>query len=356
MIGFTFSVRKPQLEKAFYNGMELEEDGTVVCGGGEGPYFWVSDALDSGQKDCPWGRLHFQMTLPADCVCYLYAAAGNEAEITALLTNPEIPVSEKKRCLGGMHCMRFVNRQDVLLYELEGRYLWIAMEMSRGGAAFSDLVVHVPGDNFMEVFPEVYRRKNSFFHRYLSIYSSIYHDFQDVLDCRAELPDVDKAPKELLEIFLKWIGIDVDGGFLEEECLRTLLREAPELIRYKGSANCIRRICKLFVGEEPTILERSLMQRYVGSTQQEVYDNLYGESPYEVTLLFTVVADEHKKEQLYHLLEQFKPVRCRLHLLFLENRGVLDTHTYLDWNAVVFSGEEGSLDVSTLTDEAIVLC
>lgn len=355
MMGLTFSLKKAQLEKAFYSGMKLAEDGVVVCDEGEGPFFWMSDAIDSGRKDCPWGRLRLQITLPSNCVCHLYAAACNEAERGEMLTDPEGSVSEKKRYLRNLNCLRFINKQDVLLYELEGRYLWIAVEIIGAGAAFSDPVVYVPGDSFMEVFPEIYREKNSFFHRYLSIYSSIYQDFQDVLERRAELADVDKAPKELLEILLKWMGIDVDGGFLEEEVLRTLLRDAPELIRCKGSAKCIRRICRLFVGEEPMILERSLMQRYVRSTQKEVYDKLYGESPYDVTLLFTVGVGERKKEQLLHLLEQFKPVRCRFHILFLENRGVLDTHTYLDRNAVVFSGEEGSLDISAQADGATVL-
>lgn len=355
MIGHTFSIKKPQLEKAFYSGMELREDGSVVCGEGEEYSFWLSDALDSGRKDCSWGRLHFQMTLPDHCVCYLYAAAYNEADRRELLTDSETSVLEKKRCLSDMCCLRFVNRKDVLLYEVEGRYLWIAMEVFGGGAVFSNLVIHVPGDSFMEVFPEIYREKNSFFHRYLSIFSSIYHDFQDVLEHREELLDVNMVPRDFLEVFLKWIGIDVGGGFLQEEFLRTFLREAPELIRYKGSAKCIRRICELFVGEEPTILERSLMQRYVRNAQQEVYDSLYGKSPYDVTLLFTIAVDEHRKEQLLRILDQFKPIRCRLRILFLENKGELDTHTYLDRNAVIFSKEEGSLDGSMFVDEAVVL-
>ena len=355
MAGFTFSIRKTQLEKALYRGMTLREDGAFVCSAKEGPHFCMLDALDSGIEDCPWGRLQLKMTIPTDCVCYLYAAAGNEPEGKGYLMDPEISFAEKKRRLRDMHCLRFINRQDVLLYELEGRYLWIAVEMIGGGALFSDIVVHVPGDSFMEVFPEIYREKNSFFHRYLSVYSSIYNDFQEVLDRRADMLDVGKASRNHLELFLKWIGIDVDGGFLEEEFLRMLLREAPELIRYKGTAKCIRQICRLFVGEEPTILEKRLMQRYAKSVEREVYDSLYGESPYDVTLMLAAAVDGHKKEQLLHLLEQFKPVRCRLHILFLENRGVLDTHTYLDRNAVVFAEEEGSMDVSTLVDGAIVL-
>ncbi len=355
MAGLTFTVKKAQLEKALYNGMRLGEDGTVVCGAGEGPFSCVLDVLDSGVEDCAWGRLRMRLKLPENSVFYLYAAACSEADQRAYLLDSKVPFAEKKRCLCGIRCLRFVNRQDVLLYEIAGRYLWIAMEVVGGGAAFGDVKVYVPGDSFMEVFPEVYREKNSFFHRYLSIYSSIYNDFQDILDHRADLTDVDSAPGKLLELFLRWIGIDVDGGSLEEELLRSLLKEAPELIRYKGSAQCIRRICRLFVGEEPTILERSLMRRYESSTQQKVNDRLYGDSPYDVTLLLSSAVDEHKKEQLCHFLEQFKPVRCRLRILFTKNSGVLDTHSYIDRNAVVLFGEEGRMDVSTQADGAIVL-
>lgn len=351
MAGLTFSIRKRQLEKAFMGGMTLKEDGTVACGAGEGPFSCVFVPLDSGVEDCPWGRLRFRLTLPVNGVCYLYAAAGNEAQWGECLSDSKRPFAEKKRYFD----LCFINREDVLLYEIKGRYLWIAVEMIGEGAAFSDMEVFVPGDSFMEVFPEIYREKNSFFHRYLSIYSSIYNDFQDVLDHRADLPDIRKAPKEFLELFLKWIGIDVDGGFWEEPFLRALLRKAPELIRYKGTEKCIRCICSLFLGEEPVILERRLMQRYIRSAQREVYDSLYGDSPYDVTLMLSSVVDERKKKQLLHLLEQFKPVRCRLHILFLEKRSELDRYTYLDQNAVVFSDKTGNMDVSKLVDGAVVL-
>ncbi len=355
MSQLTFFIRKPQLEKALYRGLVLREDGSVICGAKEGPFYCILDPLDSGVEDCPWGRLRVQLTLSEYGVCYLYAAACNELKLRDYLMDPGIPFSEKKGCLHSMNCLYFVDKPDVLLYEIEGRYLWIAVEVIGGGVAFSDMDVYVPGDNFMEVFPEIYREKNSFFHRYLSIYSSMYNDFEDNLDHRADMLDIRKATGKLLELFLKWIGIDVDGGFLDEAFLRILLREAPELIRYKGTKKSIQRICKLFVDEEPVILERGHMQRYVRSAQQEVYDNLYGDSPYDVILMMTSAVDEHKKEQLLHLLEQFKPVRSRLHILFLENGGLLDTHIYLDRNAVIFSQEEGSLDWAALLDGAIVL-
>ena len=357
MPGFVFSIKKEQLEKAMYKGMSYHEDGSITCDEEEGFHYVVLAAVDSGVDDCEWGRFKFDLSITEDSACYLYAMAGNEENKGDYLMDPEVSLEDKSAYLTNANAVRYINESDVLLYELEGRYLWIAIGVLGTGEAvkLSGLKVLVPGDNFMSVFPEVYRERNSFFHRYLSIFSSVHNDFQDQLDHRENMLDVDKAPKRLLEIFLKWMGIDVDGGFLDEEDLRALLRESGELIKYKGTRKSIERLCELFIGEKPTILERGLMQKYVRSGEQEVYDNLYGDSPYDVTLIMTSIVDEHKKEQLLHLLRQFKPIRCRLNILFLKQRGVLDGHTYLDWNAVTFQQEEGNLDKSILVDGAIVL-
>ena len=56
------------------------------------------------------------------------------------------------------------------------------VEVMGEGVSIGNIRVEAPGDNFMQTFPEVYREKNSFFHRYLSVYSSIYNDFQEKLD------------------------------------------------------------------------------------------------------------------------------------------------------------------------------
>ena len=355
MAGFTYKIKRPQLEKAVYQGMALTDQGQLVSDENGFFHYLVLPVIDSGFEDCSWGRLKLNLNKGQNSVFNIYAAATAEKGGHEILYDLEVPFQEKKKHLVEMRALRFVDKSDVLLYEISGRYLYLIFEVVGQATSFSDLVINVPGDNFMQIFPEVYRQKNSFFHRYLSIFSSIHNDFQDQLDSREDMLDIDHASKKSLEIFLKWMGIDVDGGFLEEEDLRALLKEAPELIKYKGTKTCIERLCQLFIGQKPTILERGLMQNYVKSEEQEMYDDLYGDSPYDVTLMIRNEVDDHKKGQLLHLLKQFKPIRCRLHILFLKNRGAQDQHTYLDINAVIFSQQQGSLDSAILTDGAIVL-
>ncbi|MBO5092794.1 MAG: hypothetical protein J6C33_00360 [Lachnospiraceae bacterium] len=354
MAGIHYSIRNNRLKKALLYGMEPDADDTI-CSRGEGVHYALLPVLDSGVEDCPWGRLRFDLILPENCVLYLYAAASNEKEKWEPQLLKDGGLTEKKKVLQRMRGLRFLNKEDVLLYEITGRYLWIMLEAIGGDVSVGHIRAEAPGDNFMQTFPEVYREKNSFFHRYLSIYSSIYNDFQEKLDERGELLPVETAPMPLLELYAKWLGIDAGGGYLGEETLRELLKEAPELLRRKGTQYCIVRICEILLGETPTIAERGRMQPFVRGSQRELYDRLYGESPYDVTLLFEHYAEEKKKEQLLHLLAQFKPVRTRLHITFLGAAGMLDEHSYLNQNAVIFTQKEGCLDMAQTADGTIIL-
>ena len=75
----------------------------------------------------------------------------------------------------------------------------------------------------------------SFFHRYMSIYSTLYMDFQEKIDNVADFLDINTAPAQLLPIFCGWMGLDVSGDFLTEDRLRTLVKEAYQLNRTKGT-------------------------------------------------------------------------------------------------------------------------
>lgn len=355
MAGIHYSIKQNRLKKAFLQGMTLSEDYHLYSDEASASHYFVLPALDSGVEDCPWGRLRFELTLPENCICYLYTAASNEKKGEEVLFQTEIEILDKKRKLQELRGLVFINKPDVLLYEISGRYLWIMVEVIGAGVSIGDIRVEAPGDNFMQTFPEVYRSKNSFFHRYLSIYSSIYNDFQEKLDARKELLPIEAAPLPLLELYAKWLGIDVNGGYLGEETLRALLKEAPELLRRKGTRYCIERICEILLGEIPTIVERGLLQRYVRRNEKAQYDNLYGESPYDVTLMLKNYVEEKRKDQLLHLLSQFKPIRSRLHVVFLEPAGVLDEHSYLDQNAVIFTQSEGVLDQAQIADGTIIL-
>lgn len=350
-----YSIRKNRLDKALCCGIEVDEDGKIICSNELETHYMILPIIDSGTEDCNWGRLKFSMHLPQDSVVYLYVAATDSKDGQDLMCDKEVGITQKKQFLSSLTCLRFLNKSDVLLYEITGRYLWVCIEIIGSGVMIENMCIEAGGDNFMPTFPEVYREKNSFFHRYISIFSSVSNDFSHDIEHRDYLLDISTAPKKLIELYIKWIGIDINGGFLDENILRNLLKEAPFLIKYKGTRQCIERICELLLGEKPIITERGLMEKYIKVSEREVYNSLYGDSVYDVTLFLSNTVDEVKREQVLHLLRQFKPVRTKLHIVFLENKGILDEHTYLDQNAFTFMQNDGGLDIAQIMDGTIIL-
>ena len=355
MAGIQFTIGKNRLEKTFLYGMERDGDTGILCSEKEGVHYMILPLLDSGIQDCPWGRITFQMKLSEDTVCYLYLCAMNEPKGQDIMMDPERGFTEKVEFLSSNRCLKFINKTDVLMYEIEGRFLWIALEIIGEGGKVENIVVQAPGDNFMQTFPEVYREKNSFMHRYLSIFSSLYNDFQYEIEHVENTLDPDKMPAPLLEMYLRWFGMDVSGGHVNEDVMRLLLKEAAWLNANKGTKQCIDRLCELFIGEKPIILERSMVGRYLRKAEADIYNQLYGESPYDVTLLINSKAEPEKRRFLLHMLQQFKPVRCCVAVIFLENTGVLDSYNYLDQNAYVFSNAVADLDDEQLMDGTVII-
>lgn len=355
MAGIQFTIGKNRLDRAFLYGIEPDGDNGIKCDNNEGMHYMILPLLDSGVEDCSWGRISYDMDISEDTVCYLYLCASNEPIGKDFMLDDKTGFREKIKFLASNRCLRFINKKDALLYEIEGRYLWVAVEIIGEGVQISNMVIRAPGDNFMGLFPEVYREKNSFFHRYLSIFSSMYQDFQDDIDHMDDLVDPDKMSPELLEMYLRWFGVDVAGGYVSEYVMRALLKDIAWLMSHKGTKQCIDKICELFIGEKPTILERNMMNRYLQQSQTEVYNNLYGSDPYDVTLLIHSKVELTTRRQLLHLLEQFKPVRCKLAVVFLENTGVLDSYNYLDNNAYVYTSSDADLDEEQLMDGTVII-
>lgn len=355
MAGIQYSIGKNYLKNADFSDMTMTADGAVTALGNDEVHTLILPVLDSGIEDCAWGRFKMDQELSEDAVIYLYLLASNYREVGEELADQGLSIERKKRVFLERGGLREINQNDILLYRLSGRYLWMMIEVIGERATLRNMKVQAPGDNFMATFPEVYREKNSFFHRYLSVFSSIYNDFQEKLDHREQLLDIDHASEERLLLYAHWLGLELNRGYLEIEVLRTLVREAGELNRCKGTKGCMERICQIVIGETPRIVERSLLQRYVRAEEKEQINRLYGDSPFDVTLMIQTPIEEKKKKQLLLLLNQFKPVRSELHMVYLEDSGVLDSHTYLDQNAVTFVQNNGVLDADQFADGTIVL-
>ena len=361
-----YTMKKNRLERSYLSGFSMdEESGRLYFDEKTGIHRLYADVIDSATDDADWGRLSFAMELPENMALYVYAFAtnldtvydkeGRTYSIMDIFLSEEIPDEEKKRFFSGDHGARFVGKKDVLLYQLKGRYLYLAIEVLGTGEGYIDrLRINRQGDNFMDAFPSVYRERDGFFHRFLSIFSSLYNDLDYKIDRLPELLDPDICPRECLRVYAGWLGIDLSGDFLSEEAERMFVKEAYHLNRMKGTKACILRVLEIVLDEKVIILENNTIQSYLEREDMEKTELRPG-GIYDVNILIRTPLSNKERHQLLYLLDQFKPLRSRLHLVPLRDTPTLDDEIYLDMNAVVAGDNVGVMDSDMEISEEVIL-
>ncbi len=289
--------------------------------------------LDSGTNGCLWGRYILDISLPTEST-FLVHYYASDMDLPAFTAASQV-----------------IGAEDGLLYEQKGRYLYLWIEVY--GASWCNLrqmTVWTPSDPFMGTFPEIYREDGGFFHRYLSVFSSIYMDFQDKVDALHQLVDVECAPGKMLPHIGRWLGINLSEQLYDENMMRTILREAAFLHGNKGTKTVISRLAELIVGEPCVVIERSALNNALQIHDMELLDQLYGNSVYDYTILIPGTHDAVLCRRLQAMLQQFEPVRAKSNLVFLHNSSVLGAYTYLDVNANLMEEQWVTLDTHLFMD------
>jgi phage tail-like protein len=312
------------------------------------------ERLDGGRGGCRWGRLRFKAELAEGAIPVVHAFAtdddmlivsGKTKTYEAVLLNPYESVRRKRRLFELAGASKFVGKNDVLLYEQEGRYLWLCVELiGQGGGVLRDFEVFAPRDNFLGAFPEIYRVNGEFFHRYLAIFSSLYYDLQEIIDSLDSLIDADTAPKDALPILAAWLGLDPDDGALDEAQFRRLLKTAFATIRAKGTRAAAEDVLRVFLDEPFFIVEGRTVREIASEDDREVCERLYGGNPFDFTVLIKRAADDRLHARLKYLIRQFSPLRARAEIVFLGDTSRLDEYAYCDVNARVAGFDAGRLD------------
>lgn len=362
-----YTLSEPKLAMAYSEGMI--QKGSVLYSDGNtessGRHFMILNRFCSYERGTKWGRFHCKSTLSQNSTLKIYAlavdASAGQAEETNRYFHDSSVSWEQKRAFFQREGVQFVNHEDVLLYALVGEYLWIAVEIENGGTSddrIGDLFLDSQGDNFMWTFPEIYQEEGGFFHRYMSIFSSIYQDMADVVTHMDRYLDWNTAPITVLVELAGWFGFAEVGAFqdfLDEQVLRSLIKETYALNRMKGTKEVIRRLIHTVLDEDPFIVERNRLEGYLPSEAKDTYQRLYGDSMQDVTILMKQNGDGRLQSQMMYLLNLFKPIRSRIRLVFCTSCCNLDTYCYLDYNAMLSTKGEGSMDGGVRMNGTVIL-
>lgn len=347
MTDIVYSIKESKLKNSIVNGFKQDGDELLLSPGTD--YHMVILApLDGNEMETNWGRLKYSLDIPENFIYFTYVFGAN----TRIADDELKTISDFK----SLDAERYVGQNDILLYSITGRFLYVGIEiLGEGEGSISDIRIDKVGDNFMTTYPEIYQEYNSFFHRYLSIYSSIYNDFNEQINNLHKLLDVDHAPAKFLLEYGRWLGIDIDCDLKDVNVMRTFVKEAYELNKIKGTKAAVSRIAEILLGEEVTVLEKNIMEQYEDEKELESFKALFGENVYNVCILVNKTISESLKSQFMYMIKQFVPVRARVQIVSLKKEGELDFHSYLDMNAKLFESREGKLDNEMALDHAVTL-
>ncbi len=324
MAGKTYSIKKNRIKDAILDGFTVQGDALVAD---ESVYrnVVIFKPIDSGKKDSEWGRFSLKAQIDQNMLITVFAVAVNVKLPEDEVSNIDFFRRDSVLCAKGM--------RDVLLYSLEGRYLYVAITVEETGACTLDNIkIYQHGDTFMEELPEIYRDRNSFVHRYMSIFSTVHGEFQDEIESLDKILDLDTCPVELLPVYASWMGIEISSKFLPEDTLRTFVKELYTLTGYKGTRYALERVFQIILGEDVRIIEN----QNINFTDDIVEGLPYGDAergPFDVDVLVRKRLSETMYQQLLFLAKQFVPARTVLHIDVLGESSVMDSGSYLDMNA-----------------------
>jgi phage tail-like protein len=347
-------------------GMRPEPDAKLVFdAGGEGLTFFM--AVDGVDEGCEWGRLAFDADTSEDTVFTVYAFASDQKTITIddesvfiddYLNDGNIGTESKLALFKDRSRTALqlgIGMNDLLIFGREGRYLWFCIQVRGANAVFSNIRLYAPGENFYHTFPEVYRAGGDFFRRYITLFSVIYGDMQNEIDGIPNLLDPENAPHALLETYLDWFGISVEGLGFETETLRNLLKEAFFLIRKKGTYAAIESIARILTDSPCRIIEQQVAVSGDDPERRAALERLFGKDPNAFTLIVLADAEEKLQYRLKNLIDQFKPLSMECRIVFSKNSAVIEGGAGLDLNASLILPKSGSLDKDTLLDNTGII-
>ncbi len=356
-----YSIRKNRIKSGCMEGFVFGQTGSLAVDENSMYHILLLKGIDSTVSGAGWGRFSFGVAGGEDLMYITYAQAIDNTEqaerLNRTLTDPDIAAPEKLSALKKAGAKRFIKANDCLLYDLKGRYLFIALEaLGEGNLTISNMVIDSIGDNFMQTFPEVYRERGSFFHRYISIFSSIYNDFQGKIDSLYRILDVDTCSEEQLIIYGDWLGIHLREGLLPIEAMRKLVKEGYELNRMKGTKAAIERVLEIILGEKPVIIEHNQVRKVMKDEESDLPPQFEVRSLYDVTILVKCHLTEELRHQVVFLLDQFKPVRTRISVSQMDERPTSDSNSFLDVNTVLpGSGASVRLDENASLSGVVAL-
>lgn len=267
----------------------------------------------------------------------------------------DAPAAEKMARLTALPHLRAVDRQDILLHSLQGRWVYLCVcALPQDGAACVLRGVHLefPRYSFTQYFPEIYQQ-DDFFRRYVAVFQSLYLDLESRVDEVPRMLDYESADDAQTEALAAWLGIDTAGGLFGPEQLRSLIRDSQLYQGGKGTRAALEGVVELACGVRPRIVEHFQWSRMpMPAARRRLYEGLYGADGNMFCVILNLTDRPGplpvSEAQLDRLIDAYSMLGTRHRLVFLRRCSYTDTHCYLDVNSCLSTPETAAVDGVTL--------
>ncbi len=252
--------------------------------------------VDSGEHQMEWGRLFVEACIPHHTgVRAHFATADDDLDEPALprtlpanlvdyvVRRPDLspPMAPVVQVPGPGQVVRPLHRRETgrelpwsrpaatdrfetfeaPIDAAPGRYLWVTLELT-GNERFSPKVRSVragyPTHDLLQRLPRTFSREPavaSFLTRFLAMFEGTLADLDGRAGERQILVDPRATPEELLPWLASFVGLVLDERW-PDAARRTLVSEAAELFRFRGTPRALGRMLEIYLGFAIVIAEQ----------------------------------------------------------------------------------------------------
>jgi phage tail-like protein len=371
---FTFNRKDDWKYKSFSAGTRMRGDNLLFLSNSYCSAFFLS-ALDSLEEKTIWHRLRIKSKLPESAKLMVRLFAGDKRTATIKTGGRKITTKIddflmgktdahiKIEALENMGALILENPQDAPLFSLKGRFLWVCIEAvnysAEGNASISEMKIEFPQTSFASYLPEVYHHteSDSFFMRFISIFQNMYLETEEIIDFIPSCLEPLRANEECLKWIADWFLIK-HVSIWEKDKVRTLIGEAVEIFRIKGTKRSVAVMVEKYTGAEPIIIEKfNVKKSRHYSKNKQTLDMLFGENDFVFSVILSdkFIKDEKHYANMLYLIETVSPIDTICNLVAFSENIFLDHHCYLGVNSRISNGIFGILYDKNDSDRAFVI-
>lgn len=346
--GYFILNKKDDYEKGRLHNLYCKNNKLMIFHEIKGEKFFLSGLYDSGEADTLWHRMLIDVGKGrGNITLFVYSANDLQSDEGKLDTirkeiaaAPHLSLEEIKQKTSLYLRKTESNKEDILLHDIKGRYVWFILLFSPimgESMEIERIQLFFPKSTWVSFLPEVYQQDKEsllFLEKYLSIFKTLYDDLNYEIKNSFTHFQPGICNKDFLYELAKWVHIQ-NPYIWNEEQLRYLLLNCMKFYSYRGTVKALLEIVKLYTGERAYLIEQHKLDRERKGKRKDLIDSLYGTGKYTCTLLVReeTVSDEKKIKTLIDIVEDNIPAQIECKIVVLQSYIFLDKHTYLGINS-----------------------